>query len=161
MNHEGDILHKDKISKIFYIFFSVFSFIIIPFSIFLLININFKLYTGKIYNGLYFAPYIMAGLYYSSILCIISFIIFILLIIIKKFKPSLFSFPFILIFLLTNYFNYDLFMNLSGSNFNLDSIKFFFQLNFMFLPVLYIPFVILFIIIISFLRIKNLFINKP
>lgn len=153
-------------STYYYVFFAIFSFVIIPVSIIFL-------YSGKFGNvklegvnffgtGFGFALMLISDILYSAIICIIFLLIFIRGILKKKFHPSLFFVPCIIIFLLVNFSILSICRNWHIFSSDFNPIPFFIAMNCLFLPFTYIPFIVLFgiISIIIYVKYKNSQINR-
>lgn len=156
-------LYKSNVcpNTIFYYIFAIISFAIIPISLFLLYNPKTDVeFIGLPFGGTGFGIALMMIIVIakSTVICILSLFIFIFLIVKKKFQPAFFLVPFIIIFLLVNSAILSIYRDyyIISGDFNLKSILFFIQFNYLFLPFAYIPFAILYTIITVIIYIKHI-----
>lgn len=147
-------------NTICYYIFAIISFVIIPISLFLLHNPKIDVEFIGLPFGIGFGIALMMIIIItkSTAICILSLFIFIFLIVKKKFQPVFFLVPFIIIFLLVNSAILSIYRDyyIISGDFNLKSILFFIQFNYLFLPLAYIPFAILFTIITVIMYINHI-----
>lgn len=138
----------------FFIFFALFSFIIHPISLGLVFSadfFNYRIINVPIAIGDCLDTIAGANILFFGIICILSLIVFVYLIIKKKFSTKFFLIPFVLIFSIVNLFLLYIYMDYL----ELDATNFFVQFNLVNLPFAYIPFVILFIVTTIIFYIQN------
>lgn len=148
---ENDITSKKKIdvNRILYWFFSIFSFVIV------LLIFTFG-YWGKLQipvanAGFMFAMIELSNILQATSICAIFLVIFGILILIKKFHLSLLFIPFFLILFKVNYSIFAIY-NLTIIK---EPVKFFFLTNLLFITFTYIPFLILYGIIVTFIYLEQ------
>lgn len=151
INYNSIQENKRKIEHFWYVFFSIFSFIIIPVLFLITALINFKFDELRIgASDAVFRTFL--SIIYSTIFCVISLIIFSIMLLMKKFHSYLLLIPFSLIFILVNASVIDIAKanNLFSNGIDIRFIIFSLKMNCTMLPCSYIPFVLLFGLILIF-----------
>ena len=148
---KNDITLKKKVDVncLLYWFFSIFSFVIV------LLIFTFG-YWGKLQIpagniGFMLTMVELSNILQATSICSIFLVIFGILILIKKFHLSLLFIPFFLILFKVNYSIFAIY-NLTIIK---EPVKFFFLINLLFITFTYIPFLILYGIIVTFIYLEQ------